>query len=386
MFRSPSPAQSLAIWYFAYFAFIGVFNTYFNLYLKSLGISAWELAVLASLQPVLRMIAPAFWGWLADKYAAKVTVVAVVVLSLVASVLIFSSLFLSRGFWALFVVLGLLAFFWSASLPLVEALTLSHLQQRMERYGHIRLWGSVGFICSVFGIGVALDYLPINAVLWLCLVAMLATLLAALPLREGQTQVHDHLVVPLREQFRRPEVLSLFAASFMMAAAHAAYYIFYSIHLVDHGYSKTAVGALWAVGVLAEIGVFMFWPRLLQLFSLPQILLGSLLIAALRFLLIGWLIDQPLIALLAQPMHAATFGAWHAGSMAMLCRQFSPQQQGRAQALYSSVSFGAGGLLGGLIAGYVWEPYGAGATYTLSALFAAIGAVLLWWGGKKRVS
>jgi PPP family 3-phenylpropionic acid transporter len=179
---------------------------------------------------------------------------------------------------------------------------------------------------------------------------------------------------------RRPAVVAFLAACFFMSAAHGPFYFFYSIHLVGAGYGKTLVGALWSLGVVAEIVVFIAMPRLLQTFSLRAILLFSVGAAVVRFLLIGWAVDSLPLLLLAQVLHGATFGAFHAGGVAMLNRWFAPQHQARVQAIYGSISFGAGGMLGGLLAGQTWESLGPALTFTLGAGFAAIGWLLMWRG------
>jgi PPP family 3-phenylpropionic acid transporter len=77
-------------------------------------------------------------------------------------------------------------------------------------------------------------------------------------------------------------------------------------------------------------------------------------------------------------MHGLTFGAYHAASIAAINLWFPGRAQGRGQALYSSISFGAGGLLGGLISGWTWDGIGPGWTYTLASAFAVAGLALVW--------
>ena len=163
-----------------------------------------------------------------------------------------------------------------------------------------------------------------------------------------------------------------------MSAAHGALYVFYSIHLADNGYSKAEVGGLWSLGVLAEIVVFMLMARLAQRYSLRLLLLASFAAAVLRFLLIGWGVESLAVMVVAQLMHGLTFGAYHAAAIAAVNLWFPGRAQGRGQALYSSISFGAGGLLGGLISGWTWDGIGAGWTYTLGSFFALIGFLLVW--------
>jgi PPP family 3-phenylpropionic acid transporter len=372
-----SPYWRLSAWYFFYFAFIGAFAPYFTLYLQSLGQSAFAIGVLMSLMQVMRVLAPNLWGWLADRLGHKV---AIVRLSALLSLAGFATFFFARDFAGLFLGMAIMAFFWSAALPLVEALTLTQLEGHPDRYGRIRLWGSVGFILAVTAAGVLLDASGLPALLWICSALLAGILGMALLLGEAPPAAAAAAHAPLGRELRRPEVVAFLAACFFMAAAHGPFYFFYSIHLVGAGYGKTLVGALWSLGVVAEIVVFIVMPRLLQAFSLRAILLASVAAAVLRFLLIGWAVDSLPLLLLAQLMHGATFGAFHAGGVAMLNRWFAPQHQARVQAIYGSISFGAGGMLGGLLAGQTWDSLGPELTFTLGAGFAAIGWLLMWHG------
>ena len=65
----------IAGFYFFYYAFVGMFAPYWSLYLKSIRFDAIEIAILMSIQPVMRMIAPNIWGWLADHTGKRQLVV-----------------------------------------------------------------------------------------------------------------------------------------------------------------------------------------------------------------------------------------------------------------------------------------------------------------------
>ncbi len=371
------PYWRLSAYYFFYFAFIGAFSPYFTLYLQSLQFSAWDIGVLMSLMQIMRLLAPNLWGWLADRLGAKTPIVRGAALMSVAG---FSCFFLTQSFTGFFFGMALLAFFWSASLPLVEALTFSHLGLRSSGYGSIRLWGSVGFIVAVLGLGWLLDRMPLSAMLWVSLGILGGILACALALPEKREERHEFDRLPIGDILHRREVKSLFAACFFMSAAHGALYVFYSIYLVSHGYGTTMVGFLWTLGVVAEIVVFLYLPRLLHIFHLRTILLFSFACAVARFLMIGWGVEWLWIVLVAQVLHAATFGAYHAASVAAVNRWFSGRHQARGQALYGSISFGAGGMLGGLVSGWTWDVLGAELTFSLSSTFALAGMIILWRG------
>jgi PPP family 3-phenylpropionic acid transporter len=369
-------AYRLSAWYFWYFAFIGAFQPYFSLYLQAIGMSAERIAVLMSLGQLMRLGAPLCWSWLADRGGRRVRIMVVSTLAALGS---FSAVFLTRDFFGLLIALAVVHFFWSASLPLAEALTLDHLAGRPERYGRIRLWGSAGYIATVTGTGWLLDVSPINALLWVSWALVFATFICSLSLTEVAAPVH-HAIAAMDKAWRQPRVIFLLLSSLFMVAAHGALYVFYSIHLVAHGYDKTMVGLLWMLGVLVEILVFFYMPKLAVGASLRGILLACFALAALRFLLIGWAADVLWLLLLAQVLHGASFGAHHAAAMMALTHWFPPHQQSRAQALYGSAAYGLGGLLGALLAGVLWASGGAGVAFSAASALALIGLMLVWRG------
>lgn len=377
------PYWRLSGYYFFYFAFIGAFSPYFSLYLQSVGRTAAQIAVLMSLMSVMRMLAPTLWGWLADRLGVRTPIVW---LSAVLSMVGFAGFLVSDAYAGLFVSMALLAFFWSAALPLVEALTFAHLEGQASRYGNIRVWGSVGFIVAVLGLGYLLDDLPVRTVLWVSLAMLGGILFCALAIPEARRAPAPETPVALGQILRRPEVRAVLAACFFMSAAHGALYVFYSLHLVAHGYSKSVVGWMWTLGVVAEIVVFMAMPQLLRAFSLRAIMAFSFVAAVLRFVLIGWGTDWLVVLLFAQLLHGATFGSNHAAAVAAVNGWFGSRHQARGQALYGSISFGAGGMIGGLISGYTWERVGPGWTYSVGSLLALVGLLVLLGGWRDRAA
>lgn len=370
------PYWRLSGFYFLYFAFVGVFAPYWSLYLKSLAFSAFQIGVLMSLLQVMRIFAPNLWGWLADHSGRGVHLVQA---AAGLSLLTYLGVFAGESFAWLFIVMATMSFFWSASLPLMESITLRHLGDGASRYGRIRLWGSIGFVVSVVGVGYLLDFLPIRALLWAVLILMIGVFLLSRWIPEPHPQLHHEQADPISDIVRRPEVAVFLAAGFLMAAAHGVYYTFYSIYMVDHGYSKGAIGWLWSIGVLCEILVFLWMPRLVATFGLRKILLASFLLATLRFSLIGFGASWPMVVVLAQILHAASFGSYHAASVAVINQFFRGQHHAKGQAIYTSISFGLGGTVGGLWSGWLWEPAGPEITFAISSIATLIAFILLFW-------
>jgi PPP family 3-phenylpropionic acid transporter len=372
------PHRRLAGFYFFYFAYLGTFAPFFSLYLDDVGLTPLEIGVLMALPQVTRIVAPQLWGWLADRGGRRMRVVR---LTGIAGTVAFLGVFAGTGFALLFATLTAMTFFWSAALPLMEATTLTHLGEETSRYGPVRVWGSVGFIAAVVGVGYLLDGVSLAAVPVLVLAMMLSMLAFACAVPDAPVVAHE-AGQSIRRVLFRPEVVALIASGAFMSAAHGPYYTFYSIHLVAEGYSKAATGWLWALGVICEIGIFAWMPRLYRAFTLRQILIASFALATVRFLLIGWLAQSLAVLLFAQVLHAATFGAFHAASIGYVHRIFRGNLQARGQAIYGSFSFGIGGALGGLASGYVWEHAGPALSFTVGAACAALGGLLFALGSR----
>jgi PPP family 3-phenylpropionic acid transporter len=291
--------------------------------------------------------------------------------------LCFLGVFLGREFAWIFLCLALWSFFWSAALPLIETTTLNHLGERGADYGRIRLWGSIGFIVMVIGVGWVLDRTSIDTLLWIVGATMIGILAAVWRIPESRRTRSESGHDPILSVIRRRDVLALIGACFCMAMAHGPYYTFFSIHLVDLGYSKTTIGWLWAIGVIAEVVVFACLSSLYARFTHHALLMWSFALAVLRFCLIAWAAHLPAVLVVAQLLHAATFGVFHSAALATVHKLFRGPNQARGQAVYSGLSFGLGGALGGLGSGLVWVPWGPQGTFLAAAACAAIGLLLL---------
>jgi PPP family 3-phenylpropionic acid transporter len=339
---------------------------YFPLYLAGRGFGAVEIAWVLALPQIMRTFAPAGWGWLADRSGALRALIASSCAGAAAG---FAALPFLESFTAVALVIGLASLLSAGALPLVEAITLGALAGQPGRYGPIRLWGSVGFIAAVLAGGAWLDAVPVRALPWALLGFALAALAVALSLPSSGARACAE-VAPWRLS---GPILRLLACGFCMAAAHGTLYAFFTLHLERSGYRVTTIGVLWTLGVVAEIVVFLYLPQLFRRFALSSILAASFACAVVRFLVLGWLADALWLLVLAQLLHAATFGAFHAAAVAAVHRVFPEAAHARGQTVFSSVTYGAGGAFGALAAGVLWEAGGPALAFSFSALAGLAG-------------
>ena len=370
-----TPYWRLSGFYLFYFAGLGALIPYWGLYLQDLGHAPDAIGELMALLLATKIVAPNLWAWLADRSGRRVRIVRAASL---AALVCFAGVFLGSSFAWLALVMVAFSFFWNASLPQFEALTLGHLVEDPHRYGFVRVWGSIGFIASVIALGLLFDAVGRASLPWLVLGLFGLVWVVSLSVPDAATPQVAASPAPLRRVLARPEVVALLVTCLLMQASHGPYYVFFSLHLDRAGYDQQLIGLLWALGVIAEIGVFLVADRLLRRWGVRRLLIASLLLTVLRWWLIAELVDALGWLLLAQLLHAASFGVYHLAAIQLVHRYFPAPHQGRGQALYSSVSFGAGGALGSLLGGYLWSTLGAGAAYHGAALLALAGVLVSW--------
>ncbi len=370
------PYWRLSAFYLFYFAILGAMVPYWTVFLRGRGMSALEIGQLMAVGTLTRILAPWASAWVGDRMARRIVVVR---LAAALMTVVFCGMFVAGGFWQVALITAAFGFFWNAALPQFEIVTLRHLDGVGNLYGRIRLWGSVGFIGVVLGGGWLLEQSGLETLLLVLLATMVGTFVSSLlvPDRVGAPAVQAR--ASLRGALRNPAALGFLVAAFLMQASHGPYYGFYSILLEDLGYTRSMIGALWALGVVAEVAVVLALARLLPRLGASRVFLLSLLLAAVRWLVIGhgaaslgWLLP-------AQILHAATFGAFHVAALAQVQRFFPAALQGRGQALYSGLCMGGGGALGGVASGFLWDSAGPTRVFELAAAAALVAGLLWQW-------
>ena len=352
---------------------------YWGLYLQSEHFSAADIGVLMSLFQISRIFAPNCWGWLADHTSKRVTWIK---LTALLGLIGFTAVFWAHSFFWFFFVMAALSLFTSSTLPLSESLTLAHLAATNGHYSRIRMWGSLGFIVASVVLGFAIDSYGIKSLLWFLLAVQIILFGLTFKLPEANIEPHKDDHFSIWSILKNPTVIALLLGCALMVTAHGVLYNFYSIYLVQHGYSKGMIGLLWSLGVMCEIIVFMLMPKMMTRFSLKNILLVSLALAVLRFALIGVAVDNLLLLLIAQSLHAATFGSFHAASVEVITQFFNGRHQARGQAIYNSVAYGVGGTIGGLAGGFALQYLGGETTFLLAAAFPLAGFIVIALGLK----
>lgn len=369
------PYWRLSSFYLVYFSLLGATAPFLGLYFAHLGFSSARIGELLAIPMLMRCVAPNLWGWLGDRSGRRLDIVR---FGAFCTLVTFSLIFVSHSYAWLALIMALHAFFWHAVLPQFEVITLAHLKEQAARYSQVRLWGSIGFILTVIGLGTLFDLFSLDLYPWALVVIMAGIVLSSLWVPNAMPQMRPDAMGQggFLAQLRQPGVLAFYLCVGLMQLSHGPYYSFQTIYLESLGYPRSLIGQLWALGVVAEVLLFLVMARVLARYSVRVVLMASFLIAALRWLLLGNFAEQLPVLLFAQVLHAFTFGSFHAAAIHFVQRRFGPRQQGQGQALYAALA-GTGGALGALYSGYSWSSLGPVWTYVIASLAALAAAVII---------
>ncbi len=346
------PYWRLSSVYFFYFSVVGALSPYWGIYLQSLGFQPQQIGIIFAVPMITKLIAPNAWSWFSDRSGQRMLVMR---LGSLGACVFFVGIFIRNDYAGLILFTALYSVFWNAVLPQFEAVTLTFLGDRAENYSKVRLWGSVGFIFTVVGLGwvferLAITWLPVFVLMFLVGIFVFSCVLPSLASQLHKSKRGDFVKTLLSNR-----VYLFFLVLLFIQLSHGVYYVFYSIYLDAHGYTKFSIGLLWAVGVISEIVIFLYIPQLFKRFSLFRLLSFSFLMTAFRWFVIGAFPENIPLITLAQLVHALSFGVVHAVAIQFIKSTFTEVSQGQAQAFYSAASFGGGAALGAYLSGMLWD-------------------------------
>lgn len=374
--QSFSIQSRLGGFYFFYYAIVGTFMPYWSLYLQDQGFSFAEIGWLSAIAIITRFFAPFIWGWVADKTGKRMFLVRIA--TWMEASIWFLIFIIPNDFQSIAFLMLIFSFFQNAILAQFEGVTLFWLgEKRNLLYGKVRKWGSIGFIVGVFLIGAILEIVEISMLPILLLSISFLAFLWSFTIKEptGAPRAQKTLnsILPV---LKIPIVKALFLTEFIMLFAQAPFYSFYSNYLQSFGYSTTAIGFLWAVGVISEIIMFAYAYLFLQHFSWRNLILFCLAATGLRFVIVGLFPDVFLLQFFSQTLHAFSFGLFHMLAMRIIFDHFQAEQQGRAQALYSTM-WGLGVASGSILAGNLWQEFSGEKIFLIAGVSTLLGLIFI---------
>jgi PPP family 3-phenylpropionic acid transporter len=358
----------LAALYIALFIFSGIQLPFFPLWLKAKGLDAQAIGLLLALPMVARVLVVPLIARLADVRDGLRLLLAACACATVAG---YGLLGMAQGAASIFVVFAIASAAYTPVMPLTDAYALRGLATLGRAYGPVRLWGSAAFIAGSFAAGRAADLLPDRDLIWLIAAAyagVAAATLSLAPLPPSPAIAAESK--PRQDLLRDPFYLAVLAAASLIQASHAVYYSFSTVAWSAIGLDGTAIAALWALGVVAEIALFAISGRLP-----PRVTPMALLIAGAAGSVLRWgamALDPPISVLpWLQLLHALSFAATHLGTLGLITRRV-PAAQGATAQGYLAIALGLAMAAATSVSGLLFAAFGSRA-YAAMALSAVAG-------------
>jgi MFS transporter, PPP family, 3-phenylpropionic acid transporter len=385
----PSLAWRLGFLYAALFLVVGCYLPYLPVWLKWRALDADQIAILLAAPLYVRIVFTPIITFLADRLRSRRLILMMLAWGSLGS---FVLLWASAGFWQMLLAAILLAINWTTIMPLIETVAIGGIRKSGLDYGRVRLWGSLSFIGASLASGVVIQFWGPGAVMPL-LVAATALMVVGSYLVPRDLTSESVTAAPvrrlrLRDAFalaRAPLFLLFLVAASMIQGSHAFLYAFGSLHWRAQGYSGGTIGALWSIGVVAEVALFAISGRVMALAGTTRLMILAGLAATLRWSFLA--IDPPLWATgLLQLLHAFSFGATHLAAIHFLTHAVPEDRSATAQGLYAAI---VAGLVMGtvtILCGPLYrllggEAYGAMAVLAVIGTAAALALQQRWHGG-----
>ncbi|MCC5854871.1 MAG: MFS transporter [Idiomarina sp.] len=371
--------------YFGYFGVLALIVPYLAVYLDALSFNSREIGELIAIATLCRIIGPPVWAMICDRSQQRLPAIRTGVFATLLLLLVMNY---ATSYLAVAAVLALISLFWSAILPQLEVVTLTTLGVHSNRYSRIRAGGSVGFVVVALIAAELMSVAGRTSFPWLAAVLLVPLAIAVMRLREPPPMktAESHVEIDsLWRNIRRRPFICFLLSSILLQLSFAPFYAFFALYLTQLGYAPFSVGAMIALGVVAEVGMFLIAGRLVGRFRISRLLAFCMLVTAFRWALLAEFANIFWMLIFVQLLHAFSFALHHSTAMAFLHRHFPQAQHGRGQAIYVSVGFGGGAALGALVAGMIWlDGAGASTTFWWAATASLIGAVIALGVAQER--
>lgn len=383
-------ALRLGVFYGALFVVYGTHVPYMPVWLDWSGLTSAEISTVMAAPFFLRLLVTPAVALAVDRSGSHRRTLIVLAWASFAIALALSQM---RGFWPIFLAAVPLVICNSTIMPLTETLAVAGVQRAGLDYGRMRLWGSLTFVAASFAGGVVITQYGAQAGVWLVAFGSALTVLAAhtLPHATASAVPIAASRLPLwkaaepRALLAQPSFLTFLIAAGSVQAAHATFLTFGTLIWQNQGLSGTWIGALWAIGVFAEVALFAMSGTVVATFGVARLLMIGAVASIVRW---GVMAAEPGLAILIplQILHGVTYGATHIAAIHFVRLAVPRHAAGTGQALYATVAAGVAMGVATVIAGGLYvaggaQSYLAMAAISALALAAAFRLHLIWDGG-----
>jgi PPP family 3-phenylpropionic acid transporter len=376
-----SDFTNLRVLYFGYYMALGALSPYIALYYQRSGLSGVQIGFLSALILVVSSLTVVPWGIIADRFQVHQRIL--VVAFLFATIFILTLSQVSDYRLMIPLVLGY-AVFVAPIVPLLDSSSMVVTTIRKVTFGEIRGGGSVGWIVSVWLVGILIQRLNIHWLFYAYVACMLLTLMYALyrPIWTGTVQVPEWSWSKLRMLLTERSVVLFLLSTFLVMVANGAVQNFFSLYMDGIGVAEGLIGAAWAIAAMSEIPMMMYSGRIMGRIGSAGLLKVAFFVYALRWLLFSFIHD-PAWVLVVQLLHGLSFAAFLTAGVTYLNERTPDGLGTTAQSILSVVSYGIAAFVGALAGGYLYDHGGMTVFFRIFGAVTLAGLLLFWFSSAR---
>jgi PPP family 3-phenylpropionic acid transporter len=339
---------ALSLYYFLFFSLIGDYVIFMPKYFKEIGFSSFEIGVIFAMMPIARFITP--FLFLKKEFTKKDFLFSIFISTFA------SFLLLSNNFYLVLLAFFLIGASFSVVFPYIEAIAISKLS---TKYGQARLFGSIGFMLF----GIVFSYIKVNLV-YFFIFLMIITNLTSLYF------LHDKSVKKSTKKIDFKKAWRFWVSVVLLQISFGGFYNFFTIYNLNYGIKEEYIGWLWAIGVIFEIGVFIFQHKFIGNRALFWIKI-SIFLTVIRWFLLYLFAGNLFIVAFSQTIHAFSFAVFHTAALLYLSKIY--ENKTLAQQFYAGIGYGFAAFLGSIISGWLYGDK----LFLYEALIAFLGFLMI---------
>jgi PPP family 3-phenylpropionic acid transporter len=366
-------SRVLGAFYFFIFVGFGSLYTLLSVFLQERGLTDGEIGTIMAMGPVMTVLFQPLWGMICDRFQAQRLVLVQTLVGTAGLALLFP---LGDSFWEYLLLFAGVGVFNSSLIPIVDSLSLSHVQRHGGSYGALRLWGAIGFAVASWGAGRLAEWYGLVTIFFVYATAMLVCVLIVRALPQEGNPISVNLFAGLRELVRLPKYMLFLLATFLIFGAIQANNALYGLFFTAIGGSVGDVGLSFLIAAGCEAPVMLAAGWAIRRFGVVPLLVVAGLISGLRWLWYGMEPTPGMVMalLFVQGLSVGLF----LPAAAQYVREIAPAQiQVTALAIYSAIGNGLGSMAGSSVGGLVSDSWGIFATYSMFGASTLVGVAVM---------
>ena len=357
-----------------YFLFYGAFSVmlpFMAIFYKAQGLTGGQIGLLAALPPIISFFGAPLWTGAADASHRHKLITLVSMLGVAITTFLIPGI---ASFGGLLLMISLYAFLGAPTASLVDSAVLTMLGDYKERYGRVRLWGTVGYGAIAPFAGYLIGRLGLKWAFWGYAILMLGGFLIVTRIPFRQSRSTGSFRGGMRALLgNRPWMLFLVMV-FIAGIGNATINNYLFVYMQSLGTSNILMGFALTASTLSEIPAMFFSDRLLRRFGARGMLIIAMTTIGLRLICYS-LTTQPWVVLLIQLCHGLTFAAIFTAGVYYADQVAPPGMKATTQGMFSGTLMGFGSAAGGLLGGLLLESFSPGGMYGFIGTLVLVGLI-----------